>query len=734
MSHGRCGGVGLACVLILCVVGARPALGQQVSSAAVQRRVEALTRAVRARQLEDGSFRDPEAANWPVGHTALAVLGLRTAGVPANDRAVRDGAAYLARTRAEGRHGVYESGLRIMALESVDSARYAAEIEATAGYLIRAQQPSGGWSYGLSGRTDNSNTQFAILGLNSAALCGVTVPEIVWRRAGEYLAVGQNRDGGWGYQHGTASYGSMTAAGVAGLFICDLWLHVQRGRCGIYTDASRVANGLNWLAENFSVAVNPRRDATYKFYYLYALERAGAILARPRFGRHDWYREGAAHLTEQAAAGGGFASGGESDFLRDCFALLFLAKVNAPLLVLKAQWTGDWQPYRYDVRFLVNHVGRLLGQTLDWQIVPLDAPLDELMRAPILYLSGRGAGAWSEQETGRLKEYVEAGGFVLVEAAGGDAAFDRSVRAMMAQCFPEERLVRLPTDHPVYSSHFDIPPEQRPPLEAAMGPCWISVLYAPEGLSCEWDVADFEHVNSRMGVNVVAYVTGLQTLEGKLAEPVYYAPSAQPPQERGGAFTLGQVVHAGNWQPHKVAWRRVLEEVNAKAGLTVYSRPLPIRVDVESPFEAQVLYLTGVDELRLGPEARRALKLYLERGGFLFAEAACGSRRFDESFRALVRQVFPGQDLAELPLGHPLYEGGEPLPRVEYSIGAREQSPDLQRPMLEFLELNGRAALVYSRFDLSSAIDGHPCHRCPSILQPSAGRLALKIILYGLAS
>ena len=54
--------------------------------------------------------------------------------------------------------------------------------------------------------------------------------------------------------------------------------------------------------------------------------------------------------------------------------------------------------------------------------------------------------------------------------------------------------------------------------------------------------------------------------------------------------------------------------------------------------------------------------------------------------------------------------------------------------MLERVEVEGRTVLVYSKYDLSSAIDGHPCYQCPSVLEPSAGRLALKIVLYGLSS
>jgi hypothetical protein len=275
---------------------------------------------------------------------------------------------------------------------------------------------------------------------------------------------------------------------------------------------------------------------------------------------------------------------------------------------------------------------------------------------------------------------------------------------------------------------------ERPPLEAVQGPCWVSVLYAPQGLSCQWDVADFDDVSFKLGANIVAFATGLEKFRGKLTMPSYYVPSERESEPRRGAFTLGQVVHDGNWQPHKVAWRKVLERLNATAGIAVYSRPLPIRVDVESPFQAHMLYLTGTRELQLSPEAQKELKLYLERGGFLFVEAACGSRQFDRSFRSLVREMFPEQELEALPLGHPLFEAGRPLRQVKYSRAVRLTSPDLARPVLEYVEQEGRATVVYSKYDLSSAIDGHPCHTCPALLEPSASELAMKILLYGLSS
>lgn len=724
--------VGTALCLLL------PALTAQaraeVTPQQLQARIDGLVREIEAEQDASGAFGIHANPNWAVGQTALGVMSLRAAGVPANNPAVRKAAMYLLEHSGEGGQGVYQVSLKIMALESVDPKAYLPQIELAARYLMRAQQDSGGWSYTESGTTDNSNSQFALLGLNSAAQCGVDVPDVVWQRARQDDAAGQNRDGGWHYRSRAGeSYGSMTAAGVASLYICETWLHIKSGRCGVYLDERNLDGGLAWMASHFSVTRNPGNDM-WKFYYLYALERVGVILAQRYFGQRDWYREGVEHLVGDPTRMVAAPSRYEWPLLQNCFMLLFLAKGNAPILVHKAQWAGQWNTNRYDAKFLVQYVGKQLDQTLDWQMLPLSAPLDQLMAAPILYVSGSGAARWQPAETQGLKGYVDAGGFVLVEAANADGVFDGAFRAAVQQVFPDDQLVRLPKDHPIYTAYFDIPLEQRPPLEAITGPCWISVLYAPQGLSCQWDIADFGHVNFKMGVNIVAYVTGLQKLEGKLVRPSYYVPTTREAEPRRGAFTLGQVVHGNDWRPHKVAWVKVLEQLNQKAGLQVYSQPLPIRLDVESPFQAQMLYITGVQTLTLNADERKALKLYVERGGFIFAEAACGSKQFDESFRRIMKEVFPGQELKVLPVGHALFEAGEPLGNVSYSPAVRRDEPDLKRPFLEFIEQNGRAVVVYSKYDLSSAIDGHPCFTCASVIEPSASRLVLKIALYGLSS
>ncbi len=726
---GRPAGIAAVALALLPALLAPSSALAGVQAAELQHEIDELTRSIRSAQKADGSF---AGGQWIVGKTSLAILALRAAGAPADDAGVRRAADFLARRQGNPDRGVYETSLKVLALQGVDARAYLPQIGAGAAYLVRAQQPSGGWSYELSGRADNSNSQYAVLGLHGAALGGVHVPQSVWQKAQQYFIACQRSDGGWSYTQSGTSYGSMTAAGVASLFISDLWLHVARGRCGVYTDPRRLNAGLGWLAAHFTVTSNPGKS-NWKFYYLYGLERAGIILARRYFGRHDWYRAGVDHLVGDPE-GIVTAGSGEDAFVRSCFRLLFLAKGNAPIAVHKAEWQGLWNKHRHDIRFLVQYVSQELDQPLDWQIVPLTTPVDELLAAPVLYISGSGRPSWSVQETTRIKEYVQAGGFVLVDAPDGAGSFDRSFRLLAERAFPDESIVDLPKDHPIYTCYFHLPEEDRPPLQGIKGPCWLYVLYAPEGLSCPWDVADFDHPNFQLGTNIIAYVTGLKKLEGKLTERTYFLPSGEEPEQRGGAFVMGQIVHPGQWRPHKVAWGKVLEQTSAKAGLAVYSQPLPIDLETDSPFDGHMLYLTGVEELELDPEETDKLTLYLERGGFIFVEAACGSSRFDRSFRELMEQMFPGNPLQELPVGHPLLESGERIDTVQYTEAVLREHPGLNRPLLEFIEQDGRAVIVYSKFDISSAIDGHPCYSCPAVMEPAASRLALKILLYGLSS
>ena len=80
--------------------------------------------------------------------------------------------------------------------------------------------------------------------------------------------------------------------------------------------------------------------------------------------------------------------------LATSFALLFLAKGRAPVLINKLRHgpSGDWDNDPDDIRNIVNIVSHNWKNLLTWQVVdPNIASVPELLQAPIIYFNGHKA-------------------------------------------------------------------------------------------------------------------------------------------------------------------------------------------------------------------------------------------------------------------------------------------------------------------------------------------------------
>lgn len=177
------------CLGILVVLGliggpARADVTRDQVEKAIRRGVDFL----KSQQKGDGS--------WPgqTGLTALAALALTTAGESPESAHIDRAYQALIRMDDGGHYETYTLGLKIMAL-SASPDRYRRAIEAYAARLEDGQirsasrQTSGSWGYQETngmGSGDNSNSQYALLGLNAASEAGVRVAPSVWLRARRY--------------------------------------------------------------------------------------------------------------------------------------------------------------------------------------------------------------------------------------------------------------------------------------------------------------------------------------------------------------------------------------------------------------------------------------------------------------------------------------------------------------------------------------------------------------------
>ena len=182
-----------------------------------------------------------------------------------------------------------------MVYAAADPAKDEGRIRANVEWLEEAQiKPGdpqhwpGSWSYsGLKqGRPgDNSNTQYALLGLDAASEIGIPVKQTVWELRRGYWERSQKRDGSWAYTPDAKNpTASMTCAGVSSLIISGL-SGFQGGEllqgesiqeCGSGGPDRNLERGIDWLASHFRVDQNFGGGKQWQFYYLYGLDARDA--------------------------------------------------------------------------------------------------------------------------------------------------------------------------------------------------------------------------------------------------------------------------------------------------------------------------------------------------------------------------------------------------------------------------------------------------------------------------
>jgi hypothetical protein len=771
--------------LTLLLAGAGPGRAEDPLVDRVKKALDQGENYLRGKQREsDGSWEiTPDKIAYPGGTTSLVLLALMNAGVPPSDPAIQKGLTYL--------RGVKSNKTYVVALQTMVFSQARQEkdlIRRNVQWLLDARLPTG-WSYsrltadGMGSVADNSNTQYALLGLHAAIEAGVEVDRRALAEVRKLFIDRQQKDGSWSYhfsQPGGARM-TMTIAGLCNLMITGMDLAIGKqvihpdgsvDHCGVYDENGPVNDALTWLGARFPPRIVPatvHRDLGSPFYCLYGLERAGRLTGRRFFGEHDWYEIGCRYLVE-TQDGEGFWRGGGGAFQHDqdpiistSFALLFLAKGRTPVLLSKlaygaAESTG-WNNKRNDMRHLVEFASRELfkKQPLAWQV--FDARLQtaethearrklaaDLLQSPVVFINGHDLERFNEREEEILKEYLENGGFLFAEACCGRQAFDRRFRALVKRISDGGELEPLEKEHPVWtaSGKFAVPPNTPFRLEGLKQGCKTVIIYSPQQMAAYWEANDFKSPRGQLAfqlaANVIAYATGLEAPKPRLTQ-VEIPRDERRDSIRRGFLKVAQLRHDGDWKPAPKAMRNLMTEAR-KAGLDVVLETAAIHPSVKNVLDYYFFYLHGRGRFSEKKDDLKEFKFRLKTGGTLLADACCGSKAFDESFRQLMNEMWADEKLKlePIPTTDELF-GKELNGTAIDTVRCRRPRPDgkgvepeyrVVPPALEGIKYNGRWVVIYSRYDIGCALERHKSSDCLGHDHDSAVRLGRAAVLYAL--
>ncbi len=737
----------------------------EVTAEEVEQSIRDGIRFLRTRQQPNGGWPEFDEENV-TGTTSLATLALVTAGVPVDDPMITRALNFLERFSPRQLGQTYTVSLQAMAFATADPARYRVRLAESAVWLTEAQVKQGdgltgvgGWTYTVQkGRVpDNSNSQYALLALDLISAAGIPVDDNVWREARSYWLKGQRLSGGWGYKPGRDRdvSSSMTVAGISSLVITglrriesrELLIGDEIRNCGEGEINEKLQDALVWMGANFSVETNLGRGPTWKFYYLYGLERAGRLSGQRYFGNHDWYIEGAEeliHLQKRligAWPGGGRAEapGENNAVVTTSFALLFLAKGRAPVLINKLRdGIGDyWNNHREGVRNIVSAISEDWEQLLTWQIVNPDfATVEAMLQAPIAFLSYHEPNGIGERAKKNLQAYVEQGGFIFAEAGCGTGSHDAGFRRLVAEIFPSDRgyqLKPLPPEHPVWRARHDLDPEVSPLWGIDLG-CRTVLIYSPRDLSGYWNflygqpaVTSVQRA-AKIGENVIDYATGREPPATKLVPREVRNFELELP--RRGALQIAKLRHPGGWNVAPLAIPNLSTILRERLGYDVVINHRELLPSDPNLINYPLIYVHGNSGFSFTPEDMDALRAHLDPGGgTFFVDAACGSLAFDQSFEKFMKELLPDQELEPIPPDDELFTTrvGDDLSAVQFTKAA---GGEIGPPRLKGIQIDGHWAVIYSPYDIGCALERQQGLDCKGYTHESALRIAQNIVIY----
>lgn len=732
-------------------------------------------------QNQNGSGGWKEIGGYDMGASCLVTLALLNAGQDYQSPQMKRALNYITSKELSK---TYTVSLQTMALCVADPELYASAIRKNVEWLISKQLDDGGWSYGSDyGGSDPSNSQFALLALHEAQRVSVDVPKQrlkgAFDKARFYWVKLQNDDGSFRYGSNDVATGSMTCAGIASLIIVgsqsDQLAASARESvqcCGGDDDIRRrIEKAMGWMGKNFNVLTNPGNGRFY-YYYMYGLERAGRLSGRRFFvdarGNRDWYREGIRPILSFQAENGGFREfdgGGTlgNSFTESALALLFLAKGKRQVVVNRLDYgqDADWNHHPMSVQHLTAHTEQAWKRDLAWQTVRIkQAKVEDLLEAPVLFISGSNAPNFSRDEKLLLKRYVEQGGFIFAEACNGDgckgAAFEEYFKKLVVELF-EAPLEKLAPDHPIWTAETSIDPKDLPEgtwLYGVQTCCRLGVVYSPYSLSCRWELnlpygnlPDYSpavlgdlKTATKVGVNVLSYATGKE-LKEKLDTVSILEEVVQKTSTERGLFMLPILQHNAGADEAPRAVKTLIEWLNQENPFQMSSEKKLVPIEKESLETFTVVFMHGRGKLQLSESQREALRGHFKNGGSLICDSICADEQFTESFRGEM-EIILGRPLKTMEVSkHPLFTkkfGGFEI--QELSVidkaegGGGPVSANIQRraPMIEAGYQDDRICVLFSPLDISCALESKHSLQCKGYVREDAARLGINMLLFSL--
>jgi hypothetical protein len=118
-----------------------------------------------------------------------------------------------------------------------------------------------------------------------------------------------------------------------------------------------------------------------------------------------------------------------------------------------AGWSHDYPQAEEHISQILSEVTFIDIKRMSYRIVELSD--DAIFKHPFVYLSEPGEMELTPEEDENLRQYVDRGGFILIDDFDGPAQLENLLRNLR-RVFPDREVFRLNIDHEIFHVYFDI--------------------------------------------------------------------------------------------------------------------------------------------------------------------------------------------------------------------------------------------------------------------------------------
>jgi hypothetical protein len=180
----------------------------------------------------------------------------------------------------------------------------------------------------------------------------------------------------------------------------------------------------------------------------------------------------------------------------------------------------------------------------------------------------------------------------------------------------------------------------------------------------------------------------------------------------------------GDWYSNPTALPNLIKFCNANIDTKINTKPETVEAGSSDVFRFPLLHMTGHGNVIFDDDEAENLRIYLKSGGFLHIDDNYGMQPY---VVAALKQIFPNQELEELPTTHPIFSTAflfkDGLPKIHEHDGKRPQAFGLYH--------DTRLVVLFTfESDLGDGWEDQEVHNDPEDIRLKALKMGANIVKY----